>query len=99
MMNEQMVENEIENAVDTFEEQEDWTKEDEDRFNGEEAGVAFAQRHILDKITLFVKVYREKGYSEAFIEGFMEGINGNIGGNIFLDANDEEVTQALDNET
>lgn len=78
-----------------FVEQEDWTQQDEDRFNGEEAGTVFAQRHILDKINLFLEEYRRNNYSEDFVEGFIEGINGVTGGNITV--NDEDaVKQEVD---
>lgn len=76
------------------EEQEDWTREDEDRFNGDAAGVAFAQRHVVDKINLFIEEYRRNKYSEEFIEGFLQGINDSLGSNI--GHHDEESTESVD---
>lgn len=77
---------------------EDWTSEDEDRFNGEEAGTVFAQRHILDKINLFMEEYRRNNYSEEFIDGFLEGINGVTGGSITIDRSEKKVTAEVDSD-
>ena len=82
------------NETEAFEEQEDWTREDEDRFSGGEAGVAFAQRHVLDKINLFIEEYRRNKYSEEFIEAFLQGINDTLGSNI--GHHDEESTESVD---
>lgn len=78
-------------ASDVIEYDEDYTQEDEDHLNGENAGKVFAQRHILDKMNLFIKVYHEKGWSMEFIEGFVDGINKVTGGTIRL--NQEETDE------
>lgn len=75
---------EAEVQTEEFVEQEDWTQQDEDLFNGEEAGVSFAQRHITEKIIMFVQEYRRNNYSEDFVAGFLNGINGAVEGNIRL---------------
>lgn len=88
-------------ASDVIEFDENYTVEDEDRLQGEEAGKTFAQRHILDKMNLFIKVYREKGWSMEFISGFVDGINEITGGSISLrgpnNPADEETEELLDN--
>lgn len=63
----------------------------DDNIDGNEAGRAFAHRHILAKINTFIDVYRSKKYSENFIEGFIEGVNDVTGGFITLDSETEEV--------
>lgn len=53
---------------------EEWTQEDEDRWQGGWAAENFINNHIINKINLFLDVYRKKGYSEAFCQGFMDGV-------------------------
>ena len=87
--------------IETFEEQEEWTAEDEDRFNGEEAGVVFAQRHVMDKVNLFIEEYRRNNFSEAFIEGFVSGVNSGLGSNMSIgeeSLTEESDTEAVDNQ-
>ena len=57
--------------------------------DGNEAGRAFAQRHIIDKMNLFIDEYRRNGYSEDFISGYVDGINDVTGGVIALDTDEE----------
>jgi hypothetical protein len=56
----------------------------EDNLHGNEAGRAFARRHIIDKMNLFIEEYRRNGYSENFIAGYVDGINDVTGGVIYL---------------
>lgn len=75
-------------------------QEIEDNLNGNDAGREFARKHIIEKMNLFMEVYRREGYSEDFISGFVDGINDVTGGVIYLepDEGDEEVdedTEAL----
>lgn len=86
---------------DVIEFDDEYTQEDEDRLKGEDAGKVFAQRHIIEKMNLFIKVYREKGWSMEFIEGFVEGINQVTGGTISLkrgDQQEESDEEEVDNE-
>jgi hypothetical protein len=71
-------------------ESEEMSAETEQNLEGNEAGRVFAQRHILDKVTLFVDEYRRQGYTEDFISGFLDGINDTTGAWIHLEDNDEE---------
>jgi hypothetical protein len=66
----------------------DWeeTPEERDNLNGMEAGRAFAHRHIIEKMNLFIEEYRRNNYSDIFVEGFVDGINEVTGGNIHLEA-------------
>ena len=57
--------------------------------SGNEAGRAFAQRHIIDKMNLFIDEYRRNGYTEDFINGYVDGINDVTGGVIALDTDEE----------
>lgn len=86
--------------TETFTEQDE--ADIEERMNGMDAGRAFADRHILEKITLFSKVYRDKKYSESFIEGFVDGINEVIGSSIYLHDNaaqgEESDTEVVDSQ-
>ena len=68
----------------------------EQNLSGNEAGRAFAQRHIIDKMNLFIDEYRRNGYSEDFISGYVDGINDVTGGVIALDfqTDDEESEDA-----
>lgn len=75
---------------DVIEFDDEYTQEDEDRLKGEDAGKVFAQRHIIEKMNLFIKVYREKGWSMEFIEGFVDGINKITGGTISLKRGDQQ---------
>ena len=83
--------------AETVEYDENYSEADEDRLNGATAGQQFAQRHIFGKIDLFVKVYREKGWSEEFISGFIDGINDATGATICLNSGEESVTEEVDN--
>jgi hypothetical protein len=70
----------------------------EQNLDGMEAGRAFAHRHIIDKMNLFIKVYREKNYSEFFVEGFIDGINEVTGGTIHLSSDEENVPTDIEQE-
>lgn len=75
MTDKQLAESFIENIpVDEDAVTEEWSQEDEDRWQGEWAAENFINNHIINKINLFLDVYRKKGYSEAFCQGFMDGI-------------------------
>ena len=68
----------------------------EDNLRGNDAGQAFARKHIIEKMNLFLDEYRRNGYSEDFVAGFVEGLNDVTEGNIgFYD--DEETADLLDN--
>ena len=82
---EQMMQLDVHSAVDPEHE-----RLMEDHMNGEDAGRAFAHRHILEKMNLFFEEYRRNGYSEAFVEGFIEGVNDVTGGSINLVRDDEQ---------
>lgn len=56
---------------------------------GNDAGRAFAHRHIIEKMNLFIDEYRRNGYTEDFIKGFVDGINDVTGGVIYLDRGEE----------
>ena len=62
----------------------------EENLQGNEAGRVFAQRHILDKINLFLSEYRRNNYSENYISGFLDGINDTTGGYIQLVTDEDE---------
>jgi len=62
----------------------------EDNLNGVEAGEAFAHRHIIEKMNLFIDEYRKNGYTEDFISGFLDGVNNITGGAIHLEGGDEQ---------
>lgn len=68
----------------------------EDNLNGNDAGQAFARRHIIEKMNLFIEEYRRNNYSEDFVAGFVDGINDVTGSCISLQ-HDEETEQLLDN--
>ena len=57
----------------------EWTKEMEQHQQGYEAGEVFVKRHIIEKINLFLKTYREKKWDTDFIRGWMDGISDNTG--------------------
>ena len=71
----------------------------EDSLHGNEAGQAFARKHIIEKMNLFLDEYRRNGYDEWFIKGFVDGVNDVTGGVIYLEENeaDEETEELLDN--
>jgi len=71
----------------------------EDNLHGNEAGQAFARKHIIEKMNLFLDEYRRNGYDEWFIKGFVDGVNDVTGGVIYLEENeaDEETEELLDN--
>lgn len=75
---------------------EEWTQEDEDRWQGGWAGENFINNHIINKINLFLDVYRKKGYSQAFIEGFMDGVVKHAAGIHF--PSEESEAEAVDSE-
>lgn len=62
----------------------------EDALNGRDAGETFAQRHIIEKINLFIDEYRRNGYSEEYVQGFIDGVNEMTGDSISLEASDGE---------
>jgi len=64
--------------------------DDVDVMNGFEAGEAFARRHIVDKLNLFIDEYRRNGYSETYVRSFIDGMNDVTGGNICLDYGDSD---------
>lgn len=67
----------------------------EENLHGNDAGRAFARKHIIEKMNLFIDEYRRNGYSENFVAGFVDGLNDVTGGNIgFYD--DEETDELLD---
>lgn len=72
-------------------------EEIEQNLEGNDAGRAFANRHIIEKMNLFIDEYRRNGYSEDFISGFVDGINDVTGGVIYLSPGDEE--EVVDEET
>ena len=74
--------NQVEDMV--MEETEEVTPETLDNLNGNMAGAAFARRHIVDKINLFLEEYRRNGYTENFVSGFIDGVNDVTGGRISL---------------
>lgn len=74
--------------------------ETEQNLQGNDAGRAFAHKHIIEKMNLFIDEYRRNGYDEWFISGFVDGINDVTGGVIYLDPGeeaDEETEALLDN--
>ena len=68
----------------------------EENLHGNDSGQAFAMKHIIEKMNLFIDEYRRNGYSENFVNGFIDGINEVTGGNISL-TDDEETADLLDN--
>ena len=75
----------------------------ERNLEGNDAGRAFADRHILQKMNLFIDEYRKNGYSEDFIRGFVDGINDVTGGVIYLENEEaaeesEEAGEAVEEE-
>ncbi len=72
------------------------TPEMEQNLAGNDAGRAFAYRHIMDKINLFIQEYRRNGYGEDFVAGFIDGVNDVTGGSISLDMDSEEEDPATD---
>ena len=69
----------------------------EENLHGNDAGRAFARKHIIEKMNLFIDEYRRNGYSENFVAGFVDGINDVTGGVIYLAPDDEETADLLDN--
>lgn len=76
---------------------EDWTEEQENRRQGYEAGEVFINRHIVNKINVFLEIYRGKGYSENFISGFIDGISDAAQG-ISFGGNEESDTEEVDSQ-
>jgi len=62
----------------------------EENLQGNDTGRAFARRHIIDKMNLFIEEYRRNGYSENFIAGYVDGINDVTGGVIYLSPDEDE---------
>lgn len=78
MENENM-ENEFTVQAETEEwpEEEDTTPAEDDLASmsaGHDAGKVFVDRHIVEKLNLFVEEYRRNGYDEYFVDGFVRGI-------------------------
>ena len=55
----------------------------EENLHGNDSGQAFAMKHIIEKMNLFIDEYRRNGYSENFVNGFIDGINEVTGANLF----------------
>lgn len=94
-MESQMTEQGMVESLDVVIDSDDLSPEDEQTIEGHQTGEAFAHKHIIGKMNIFMEEYRRNGYSEQFICGFINGINDVTGGTIRLDAG--EVEEELDN--